>query len=240
MYSNVLIVEDDPRIMEDLWLYLENGGMRLFPAESALAALSILQKSSIQLVLSDIMLPDMSGYELIKRIRVGSDVPIIILSAKTQDSDKILGLDLGADDYITKPFNPLEVAARARAQMRRYLTFAQTAKTQALTIGDLRLDPVALTLTRRGALIPVTLAEYKVLFRLMRAPGEVFSKRQLYECINLTAAESGRDTMESDENTVMVHISKIREKIEDNPRAPRYIKTVRNHGYRFAYYPPLN
>lgn len=240
MCSNVLIVEDDLRIVEDLGLYLESCGMRLFPAESGLAALSILQRNNIHLVLADIMLPDMSGYELVKRIRAESPVPIIILSAKAQDSDRILGLDLGADDYIVKPFNPLEVAARARAQLRRYVTLAQAQNTQALTIGDLRLDPASLTLTRRGALVPVTLAEYKILFRLMGAPGEVFSKRQLYECINLTAAESGRDTMESDENTVMVHISKIREKIEDNPRAPRYIKTVRNHGYRFAYHPPLD
>lgn len=203
MHSNVLIVEDDPKIVEELGLYLENSGMRLFPAESGLSALALLRNTNVHLVLSDVMLPDISGFELVKRIRSESAVPIILLSAKAQDSDKILGLDLGADDYIAKPFNPLEVAARARAQLRRFLEL--TPQTHALTLGDLRLDPASLTLTRRGALIPVTLAEYKILFRLMRAPGEVFSKRQLYECINLTAAESGRDTMESDENTVMVH-----------------------------------
>ncbi|MDO5111920.1 MAG: response regulator transcription factor [Clostridia bacterium] len=237
MQGNVLIADDDPKVVEELSLYLENSGMRVFPAENGLTALSTLQRNSIQLMLLDVMLPDMSGYELLKRIRSESPVPIILLSAKGQDSDRILGLDLGADDYIVKPFNPLEVAARARAQLRRYLTLAPVPKEQVLTAGELRLDPASLTLTRRGALIPVTLAEYKILFRLMRSPGEVFSKRQLYACINLTAAESGRNTMESDENTVMVHISKIREKIEDDPRAPRYIKTVRNQGYRFAYRP---
>ncbi len=237
MRGNVLIVDGDPEMSKELTLYLESGGMRLFAAETGLSALSLLQSKDIHLVLLNVSLPDMNGYELLKRIRAQSPVPIILLSAQAQDSDRILGLDLGADDYITKPFNPLEVAARARAQLRRFLILSPAPAAQTLTAGALRLDPSALTLTKHGVLVPVTLAEYKILFRLMRAPGEVFSKRQLYACINLTAAESGRNTMESDENTVMVHISKIREKIEDDPRYPRYIKTVRNQGYSFAYRP---
>lgn len=233
MLGNVLIADGDPDVFKELTLYLEGCGMRLFPAESGQEALSALSTNGVQLLLADAALPDMSGYELVKLARAESSVPIILLSSNALDSDRILGLDLGADDFIAKPFNPLEVAARARAQLRRYLTLSSAPKPHPLTAGELRLDPVTLSLTRRGAPVPVTLAEYKILFRLMRSPGEVFSKRRLYECINTTAAQSGRNTMESDENTVMVHISKIREKIEDDPRAPCYIKTVRSQGYRF-------
>jgi len=169
-----------------------------------------------------VMMPRMDGYALTQALRSQSAVPILILSAKGQDSEKILGLNLGADDYLTKPFNPLEVVARVRALLRRA---GRTGEAEVLQVRELTLDTRSFQLTKNGEPIALTPMEYKILAQLMRAPGRIFTKVQLYEGV------SG-EFFESDDNTMMVHISKLREKIEDDPRRPAYIVTVRGLGYK--------
>ena len=170
----------------------------------------------------DVMMPGLDGYALTRALRGISDLPILILSAKSRDEDKILGLNLGADDYLAKPFNPVEVVARVKAQLRR----AGRRTSGSLTAGGLTLDAAALEVTRDGQSISLTPMEYKILSTLMRSPGRIFTKLQLYE----SAAGS---YFEGDDNTMMVHISKLREKIEEDPRNPRRILTVRGLGYKF-------
>jgi DNA-binding response OmpR family regulator len=212
-----------------LTLYLENAGWQVSAASNGADALRLAQENHIDLAVLDLMMPGMNGYELTRRLRAQSNLPILILSAKNTDSDKILGLDMGADDYMTKPFNPLEVVARIRASLRRFYHLGAGAESAAvLHLGELALDPHAMTLTRRGAPVPLTPTEYKILAHMMQSPGRIFTKMQLYEAINGTY-------FESDDNTMMVHISNLREKIEDDPHAPRYIKTVRGLGYKIEY-----
>ena len=169
----------------------------------------------------DVMMPQMNGFELTRALRKFSEVPILILSAKSQDNDKILGLNLGADDYIAKPFNPVEIVARVKAQLRRA---ARTAG-DTLTVRDLTLDTASFQLAKGGQTILLTPMEYKILALFMRSPGRIFTKIQLYEGAIGTY-------FEGDDNTMMVHISKLREKIEDDPKNPRYIITVRGLGYK--------
>ena len=166
-------------------------------------------------------MPELDGFSVIKALRSESNIPILILSARTQDHDKILGLNLGADDYIAKPFNPLEIVARVRALLRR----AGMTESDVLTVRDLRLDTRGFQLTMSGVPVDLTPTEYKILAHLMRSPGRIFTKVQLYEAVN-------GQFFESDDNTMMVHISKLREKIEDDPRDPKYIMTVRGLGYK--------
>lgn len=166
-------------------------------------------------------MPEMDGFSVIKALRSESNIPILILSARTQDHDKILGLNLGADDYIAKPFNPLEIVARVRALLRR----ASMTESDVLTVRDLRLDTRSFQLTMSGVPVDLTPTEYKILAHLMRSPGRIFTKVQLYEAVN-------GQFFESNDNTMMVHISKLREKIEDDPRDPKYIMTVRGLGYK--------
>ena len=169
----------------------------------------------------DVMMPKLNGYELTRALRKFSDIPILILSAKSQDNDKILGLNLGADDYIAKPFNPVEIVARVKAQLRR----SARENSAMLTVGDLSLDTASFQLTKGGQSVSLTPMEYKILALLMRSPGRIFTKIQLYEGAVGTY-------FEGDDNTMMVHISKLREKIEDDPKDPRYIITVRGLGYK--------
>ena len=185
------------------------------------ALLKILSDDT-DLVILDVMMPRMDGYALTQALRSQSAVPILILSAKGQDSEKILGLNLGADDYLTKPFNPLEVVARVRALLRRA---GRAGEAEVLQVRELTLDTLSFQLTKNGEPITLTPMEYKILAQLMRAPGRIFTKVQLYE------GTSG-EFFESDDNTMMVHISKLREKIEDDPRRPAYIVTVRGLGYK--------
>ena len=174
-------------------------------------------------------MPKMDGYELTKRVRERYNIPIIILSAKNEDSDKILGLNLGADDYITKPFNPLEIVARVNSNLRRFYHLNNPTKyndeSSKLVVGDLVLDRQKLALFKRGAEITVTPTEYKILLLLMKTPGRVYTKVQIYEDIN-------GEYFANDDNTMMVHISRLREKVEDDPKKPEYIKTVRGIGYK--------
>lgn len=226
MPFKILVAEDDADIVELLRLYLENEGYRVLSASNGVEALELAERERFDLAVLDIMMPRMNGLELARRLREKSTLPILILSAKNQDSDKILGLNLGADDYMTKPFNPLEILARVRALLRRVHELGGGRLPGTLyTVGALTLDTEGLTLTKNGEPIALTPTEYKILAQLMRAPGRIFTKVQLYENINGAY-------FESDDNTMMVHISKLREKIEDDPRNPRYIKTVRGLGYK--------
>lgn len=228
MEYTILIAEDDEDIVELLRLYLENENYKVKIANNGEEALQLVQHNRIDLAVVDIMMPVMNGYDLIKGIRKVSNIPIIILSAKNLDCDKIFGLDIGADDYMTKPFNPLEIIARVKSNIRRYyqLNENQPIETNSrYVVGDLEMDQDMFTLTKQGKLITLTPMEYKILATLMKNPGRVMTKVQIYENIN-------GEYFESDDNTMMVHISKLREKIEDDPRQPRYIKTVRGIGYK--------
>ena len=205
MAAKILIAEDDADIQEILKLYLENAGFTVIRADDGTAAFEKITQDWPDLVLVDIMMPGMNGFELTKRIRACSNIPIIIISAMNADSDKILGLDIGADDYVTKPFNPLEVVA--------------------LRVGELVLDTKRFMLTKNGEQIPLTPTEFKILMMLMENPGRVFTKMQIYERIN-------GEYFESDDNTMMVHISKLRDKIGDDSKHPVYLKTIRGLGYK--------
>ena len=217
----ILIAEDDADIRALLRLYLEGDGFRVLEAENGTAALTLAREHAPDMAILDIMMPGMNGFELTRALRKYSELPILILSAKSQDNDKILGLNLGADDYIAKPFNPVEIVARVKAQLRRA---ARTAG-DTLTVRDLTLDTASFQLTKGGQTILLTPMEYKILALFMRSPGRIFTKIQLYEGAIGTY-------FEGDDNTMMVHISKLREKIEDDPKNPRYIITVRGLGYK--------
>ena len=232
MNQNILIAEDDTDILELLSLYLTGEGYTIFPAENGCQALELIASTKIDLAILDIMMPGMNGYDVLKEIRATSNFPVIILSAKDLDADKILGLNLGADAYLTKPFNPLEVVAYVKSALRRYYELGsnQTAEKIAsekhfLQVGELQLDLFKFILRKSGCIIPLTPTELKIVAKLMQSPGRVYTKAQLYACI-------GGELYESDDNTMMVHISNIRSKIEDDPSNPQYIKTVRGLGYK--------
>lgn len=228
MKHKILIAEDDGDIVELLRLYIEGADYEVLSADNGEDALRIMQNEKISLIVMDIMMPRMNGYELTKRVRQFSNVPIIILSAKSADNDRILGLNIGADAYITKPFNPMEIVAQINASMRRFYQLGGNEEKQEkryLEVGELRVDLENFVLTKNGDIVNLTSTEMKVLIKLMKSPGRVYTKAQLYECINGAF-------FESDDNTMMVHISNLREKIEDDPKNPKYIKTVRGLGYK--------
>lgn len=230
MKYKILVVEDDKDIAEVIRLYLENEGYEVLLAGDGLSGYEIMQKEKINLAVVDIMLPKMNGYDLVKKVREISNIPIVILSAKNLDSDKILGLDLGADDYLTKPFNPLELMARIKSNLRRYYSLGSgqeedEKENRIWQVGELVLDEDAVTLTKAGKLIVITPTEYKMLALFMKSPGKVFTKQQIYQEVN-------GECYVNDDNTLMVHISNLRDKIEDNPREPKYIKNIRGIGYK--------
>ena len=228
MSYKILIAEDDTDIVEILRLYLENEGFDLLICKDGEIALKEFEHSQVDVALIDIMMPKLNGYELIKKVRETSNIPIIVMSAKNMDSDKILGLTLGADDYLTKPFNPLEVVARIKSQLRRYYDLNASAPEETpnvVTIGELELDSSNLCVNKNGVAINLTPTEFKILSLMMKTPGKIYTKMQIFENIN-------GDYYESDDNTLMVHISKIREKIENDPKNPVYLKTVRGLGYK--------
>ena len=226
---NILLAEDDEDIVKLIKLYLENENYEIFWAKDGKEAYEVFTREKIDLALLDIMMPKMSGFELTKCIRAKSNIPIVILSAAHLDSDKILGLNLGADDYLVKPFNPLELVARVNAQLRRFYHLGNVNSASGddgkVIVGDLTLDTHQLTLEKCGVPIPLTATEYKILVMLMKSPGRVFTKMQIYEEVN-------GDYFANDDNTMMVHISNLRDKIEDDPKNPKYIKTVRGLGYK--------
>ena len=219
--QKILIAEDDKDILELLKIYLESEGYGVICAENGTQALEIAQTQSPDLAIFDIMMPQLSGLDLTRILREKTTMPIMILSAKDCDHDKILGLNIGADDYMTKPFNPLEVVARVKALIRRSGTSQDI-----ISAGPFAADIAAGSITKDGRHIFLTPMEYKILVTLLRNPGRIFTKVQLYESIC-------GEYYESDDNTIMVHISRIREKIEDDPKNPKHIITVRGEGYKF-------
>ena len=224
---NILICDDERDIVSALKIYLEAEGYATFAAYNGREALEIVRREEIHLVLLDVMMPELDGIAALSRLREESNVPVILLTAKSEDTDKVLGLNIGADDYVTKPFNPVELCARVRSQLRRYLTLGGgKAKEETLSIGAVTLDEKAKEVTRDGEIVPLTPTEYEILRFLMQHAGEVFSPREIYRRV-WNGEPYGA------ENTVSVHIRHIREKLELNPAEPRFIKAVWGQGYKF-------
>ncbi|MDA2520124.1 response regulator transcription factor [Bacillus cereus] len=230
MKKNILIVDDDKDIIDLLKLFLEMENFFVVEASNGEVALKCLEENHIDLAIVDIMMPKMDGYQLIKKIRETLQFPILILSAKSQEVDKIIGLGIGADDFITKPFSALEIIARVQAHLRRSYEFNEKAiegKEKQIHMGDLVLDHHSCTLYKSSESITLSATEYKILTLFMKEPGRIFTKKQIFESV-------WSDYYCADDNTIMVHISRLREKLEDSPKNPVYIKTIRGLGYRFA------
>lgn len=223
----ILVVEDEKEIVDLIEIYLTNEGYRTIRASNGLEALNILQQHHVDLVILDIMLPVMDGIETCLKIRERQNMPIIMLSAKSQDMDKIMGLSSGADDYVTKPFNPLELLARIKSQLRRYtrLNVPNPLKEHEIEVDDLLINTATHEVRVDGREVKLTPREFAILELLARNRGVVFSIDRIYETVWGEPSYSAG-------NTVMVHIRKIREKIEENPRQPKYIKTVWGVGYK--------
>ncbi|WMJ81050.1 response regulator transcription factor [Clostridium sp. MB40-C1] len=222
---NILIAEDEQDIRELLELHLSKEGYTIYQAENGIEALKIFDSEHIDLALLDVMMPYIDGFKVLKKIRSTSEIPVIFLTARVEDTDKILGLGLGADDYIVKPFSPIEVIARVAAQLRRYYKYTNGHINSTLAIGDLKLDKESFTLYKNDKVVDLNPKEYKILELLMENPGKVYTKKQLYEAV-------WQDPYYGDDNTIMVHISHLRDKIEDIPKSPKHLKTVRGIGYK--------
>lgn len=222
----ILVCDDEKDIVSALSIYLTTGGYQVYPAYDGIEALNILEREDIHLVLLDIMMPKLDGISTLEKIRERSNVPVIFLTAKSEDVDKIQGLNLGADDYVTKPFNPVEVLARVKSQLRRYLQLGGgTVKPTALRLGGIALDDRTKEVTLDGELVSLTPREYEILRLLMENPGTVFSPKRIYRVV------WGEEPY-GVENAVAVHIRHLREKLEINPSDPRYIKVVWGQGYK--------
>ena len=225
---NILICDDDKEIAAAIAVYLGNEGYTTFLAHDGRQALELTQQNEIHLIIMDVMMPKLDGLRATMEIRKERNIPIIMLSAKSEDTDKIMGLGVGADDYVTKPFNTLELIARVKSQLRRYTTLGglpQTESSGVFTIGGLTLDDNRKTVTVDGEDVRLTPLEYKILFLFVRNPGRVFSIDEIYERVWGEEAMGGG-------STVTVHIRRIREKIEINPGEPKYIKVVWGIGYK--------
>lgn len=224
---NVLICDDQPDIVNALKIYLTPEGYNLFEAFTGTQAVEIAKNNDIHLILLDVMMPVMDGITATSKIREFSNAPIILLTAKSETEDKVLGLNVGADDYITKPFVPVEVLARVRSQLRRYAQLGSRPEegSGSITIGGIVLDDRTKTVTMEGEPVSLTPTEYAILHLLMANPGKVFSTKVLYESVWQEAALGS-------EGAVAVHIRHLREKIEINPSEPRYLKVVWGQGYK--------
>lgn len=223
---NILVCDDEKDIVSALKIYLTADGYQVFSAYNGEEALKVLEEQEIHLVLMDIMMPKMDGISAMVKIREKSNVPVILLTAKSEDTDKVLGLTVGADDYVTKPFNPVELQARVKSQLRRYMQLGGgKIKKENLCIGGIELDDRTKEVTLDGESVSLTRTEYDILKLLMEHPGEVFSPNQIYEAV-------WKDNPYGTENTVAVHIRHLREKVEYNPAEPRYLKVVWGRGYK--------
>ena len=224
---NILVCDDDKDIVEAITIYLETAGYNVIKAYNGIEALEQIEKSDIHLAIIDIMMPEMDGIKATILLRERSKVPVIFLSAKSEDADKILGLDIGADDYVTKPFNPLELVARVKSQIRRYTELGTIATTDEDVIvdGGLVIDDKAKKVSVDGDEVKLTPIEYDILMYMMKNAGIVFNSSQIYEAV------WKEDALGAD-NIIAVHIRHIREKIEINPKEPRYLKVVWGQGYK--------
>jgi len=223
---NVLVVDDEKEIRDAIEIYLKNEGIKVIKAADGIEAIERLNEQPVHLILLDVMMPRQDGITTTFRIREDRNIPIIILSAKSEDTDKILGLQVGADDYVTKPFNPLELIARVKSQLRRYITLGTyEGKNKAIDLNGLTLDQSSKEVTAHGEPVKLTPIEYRILELLMTNAGRVFSINDIYERV-------WKEPSYNAENTVAVHIRKIREKIEIDPKNPRFLKVVWGIGYK--------
>lgn len=223
---NVLVVDDDREIRESIDIYLRNEGIHVFEAGDGMEALESLEKNDIQLIIMDLMMPRMDGIRATFKIRESRNIPIIILSAKSEDTDKILGLNIGADDYVTKPFNPLELVARVKSQLRRYTNFGREKQENKIEIRGISLNKDTKLVELNGTEVSLTPTEYKILELLMENKGKVFSISEIYTKV-------WNEPFYKGENTVAVHIRRLREKIEITPKEPENLKVVWGIGYKF-------
>lgn len=226
--AKILVCDDDKEIVEAIEIYLTQDGHQVLEAYDGIEAVEILKKESVDLLIMDIMMPRMDGIRATLKIREKHNIPIIILSAKSEDADKILGLNIGADDYITKPFNPLELVARVKSHLRRYMQLGSTTikESEAIyTVGGLAINDDLKEVTVDGEQVKLTPIEYNILLLLVKHQGKIFSIDQIYENI-------WNENAVGVDNTVAVHIRHIREKIEINPKEPRYLKVVWGVGYK--------
>ena len=227
--NHVLVVEDDKEIREGVEIYLKSQGYEVFQAADGVEGLEIIEKEDIHLAIVDIMMPRMDGISMVVKLREKYDFPVIFLSAKSEEVDKIMGLNMGADDYVTKPFTPMELLARVNSQLRRYRRFMERLgdkeeNSRIHTIGGLEINEDNVEVTVDGEPVKMTPIEYKILLLLMKNPGRVFSAEEIYERVwNERAINT---------DTIMVHVRNIREKIEVNPREPKYLKVVWGVGYK--------
>ena len=227
--NHVLVVEDDKEIREGVEIYLKSQGYEVFQAVDGVEGLEVIEKEDIHLAIVDIMMPRMDGISMVVKLREKYDFPVIFLSAKSEEVDKIMGLNMGADDYVTKPFTPMELLARVNSQLRRYRRFMEKLgdkeeNSRIHTIGGLEINEDTVEVTVDGEPVKMTPIEYKILLLLMKNPGRVFSAEEIYERVwNERAINT---------DTIMVHVRNIREKIEVNPREPKYLKVVWGVGYK--------
>ena len=227
--NHVLIVEDDKEIREGVEIYLKSQGYQVFQAADGVEGLEMIEREEIHLAIVDVMMPRMDGIQMTIKLREKYDFPVIFLSAKSEEVDKIMGLNMGADDYVTKPFTPMELLARVNSQLRRYRKFAEKlnqreAPSNVYTIGSLEINEDTVEVTVDGEPVKMTPMEYKILLLLMKNPGRVFSAEEIYERVwNERAVNT---------DTIMVHVRNIREKIEINPKEPKYLKVVWGVGYK--------
>ncbi len=229
---SILVVDDDLEIREAIEIYMKNEGYRVYKAEDGLEALEIINDKDIHLIIMDIMMPKMDGIRATLKIRENKNIPIIMLSAKSEEIDKILGLNMGADDYVTKPFNPLELIARVKSQLRRYTAlgnYSSEKKEDVIVNGGLVLDEISKEVTVDGEGAKLTAIEYKIIELLMKNRGRVFSISEIYERV-------WNEPCYNSDNTVAVHVRRIREKIEINPKEPKYLKVVWGIGYKMEKY----
>ncbi|WP_352420411.1 response regulator transcription factor [Proteiniborus sp.] len=223
---NILVCDDDREILEAITIYLNNEGYKVFKASNGIEALEVIEEREIHLIIMDIMMPKMDGLRATMKIREDKNIPVIMLSAKSEDTDKIMGLNMGADDYITKPFNPLELIARVKSQLRRYTTLGSLeTKTNVFKTGGLVIDDESKLVTVDGEEVKLTPVQYKILRLLTSNAGKVYSIDEIYEKV-------WEEIAFNPENTVTVHIRRIREKIEINPKEPKYLKVVWGIGYK--------
>ncbi|SDZ17844.1 DNA-binding response regulator, OmpR family, contains REC and winged-helix (wHTH) domain [Proteiniborus ethanoligenes] len=223
---NVLVVDDEDEIRDAIEIYLKNEGIRVFKAKDGIDGLMVLEEEDIHLIIMDIMMPKMDGIKATFKIRESKNIPIIMLSAKSEDTDKILGLNVGADDYVTKPFNPMELVARVKSQLRRFINLGNyEQREEEINANGLILNTNTKMVTVDGEEIRLTPIEYKILRLLMENRGRVFSIEEIYEKV-------WKEPYFNSDNTVAVHIRRIREKIEINPGEPKYLKVVWGIGYK--------
>ena len=221
-----IVCDDQPEIVDAIEIYLKNEGYQIFKAFDGLEAIEKLEQNQIHLIIMDVMMPRMDGIRATLKIRESKNIPVIMLSANSEDTDKIMGLNIGADDYITKPFNPLELIARVKSQLRRYTKLGSAQSTEnVFQTGGLTVDDERKEVTVDGEAVRMTPVEYKILLLLIKNAGRVYSIDQIYEQV-------WNEPAYSPENTVAVHIRRIREKIEINPKEPKYLKVVWGIGYK--------